>query len=374
MQQLYRQHPSDIHLLAEVSPYPLPMDGHNTVVLVSRSAYERNPGVAAHIPDGATVHVRDGGLPNECEIDTLPVDDRVTRVIGIGGGSVMDVAKVYTARLACRGHHGAGMLVTDASLLNGYWKRRQEIELRLIPSLLGSSAELTRWSSLWSPEDGRKTSLVHHFLYADRVVYDPDLCASADARAITITALDCLAHAVEACWHPKFNFISDHHALAAIRLSVSTLAASPDWRQNAAARVSLAHAAAFGGLAFAQDGTSIAHALSYPLTSAGLDHGLASSMFLGKLLDRLSASRPDMHAQIATIFTKHGFPSTTSLDAAYRAFYARCGAARLLAGADLTALDPSMAADSARTYDKFDNSLIKLTRSETVALYSQLSA
>lgn len=370
--QRFLHHPYDIYLVSGSDAYPLDLEGLDTLVVVSKSVMESNPGVWRHIPRGSHVHLHAGSLPGTEDVSELPLKREVHRVIGIGGGSVLDVTKAYLARLVTEGRYGIDELIRDATLLDDYQEQRRDLELRLVPTLFGSAAELTRWCSFWSNNPACKRSLVHSILHADCVIYDEELAWSAPGNATTIAAMDCLAHAMETCWSVRHNVFADTLALAAIESSLGVLCHGMDWLKSSDAHSKLAQATVFSGLAFSQVGTSIAHALSYPLTLAGLPHGLASSVFIGSLLTRFASRRADIYERIGRLFERSGFSLGQGMDAAFDELYECCGARALLKKFPLTGFDPDLAAEQAQGYDKFRQGLVRLTPAEARELYATL--
>lgn len=370
MFQKYIHHPSDIYFYSRKPiENPFPDNKKECLVIVSKSAYERSDNLARYIPDHARIHMRSGSLPSIDEVRGIPSIPGLKYIIGIGGGAVMDVAKEYTALLLSDYRYGINELIADGNLLDSCQFRRPKIKLRLIPTLFGSSSELTKTCSFWALDGGRKFTLSHQSLYADSVVYDPALCQSASKELITISALDCLAHAMEACWNKNHCFITDHFALGAIRLCMNALSDNSADKEFS----DLAKAAALAGLAFAQNGTSLAHALSYPITlQSRVPHGLASSVFLGELLENLKTPRPEIYSSIAEIFFNAGFELAHGLCNAYQDFYKSIGAYDVLNQFDIKCINPCEAAKSARLYTKYYSSVITLFESQAVDLYKVL--
>nr|VFK12300.1 MAG: Iron-containing alcohol dehydrogenase [Candidatus Kentron sp. LPFa] len=372
MLQRYLPHPSDIYFCSEGSKDNLLLDDkEECLVIVSKSAYECGCNLERYIPDCARVHVRFGTLPCVDEVRNIPAIPGLKHIIGIGGGAVMDVAKACTALVLSDYRYGIDDLIADGNLLDSCQFRRPEIKLRLIPTLFGSSSELTKTCSFWDLDGGQKLTLSHPALYADSVVYDPLLSQPASKKTITISALDCLSHAMETCWNKKHCFITDKFALEAIRLCINALSGNSAGNKFS----DLAKAAAFAGLAFAQNGTSLAHALSYPITlQTRVSHGLASSVFLGELLEHMKVCRPEVYSSIAEIFFDAGFESTHGLRGAYRDFYINSGAHELLGQFDIKCIDPQNAARSAELYKKYYATIMTLSEFQVVGFYKALAS
>jgi alcohol dehydrogenase class IV len=202
-------------------------------------------------------------------------------VVGIGGGSAMDVAKMI-AVLADQDPSRLGPDVDLGALLH----RPRISRLVLMPTTAGSGAELTRFATVY--QHGRKRSLDHPGVRADLVLVDPDLVASVPGGVAVASGLDALCQAVESSWAVRATDESRRLAGAALTALLPALGAvaagagcgDPDRRE------ALALGAALAGAAIDLTRTTAAHALSYPLTAGlGLPHGVAVALHLGWLAD-----------------------------------------------------------------------------------------
>ncbi|MBV9521646.1 MAG: iron-containing alcohol dehydrogenase [Alphaproteobacteria bacterium] len=196
-------------------------------------------------------------------------------ILAIGGGSVIDAAKVVAA---ARGDFGRVRRFLESGAGGA---ELAPLPLIAVPSTAGTGSEVTCWATAWDIQRAKKFSLELLGLYPEQAVIDPALSANMP-RALTIsTALDALSHALESLWNRNANPVSTNHAIAAARLILADLplaAAAPD-RLDLRAR--LARAALLAGLAFSNTRTALAHALSYPLTLRhGVPHGIACSFTL----------------------------------------------------------------------------------------------
>ena len=196
-------------------------------------------------------------------------------VIALGGGSVIDSAKVFAA---ARG---------DFAAMDAYLKKRVGAEtitpwpLIAVPTTAGTGSEVTCWGTVWDNAGGVKFSLAHPGLYPELSIVDPDLMVG-KSRDLTIqTGLDALSHALESLWNRSANPVSMAHAVAAARGVLSTLPALAGDLRNVELRERMARAATLAGFAFSNTKTAIAHSLSYPITLRhGVPHGIACSFSL----------------------------------------------------------------------------------------------
>ena len=225
------------------------------------------------------------GVPVFSTIETNPTLEQVQQamdfarpidpdwILAVGGGSVLDTAKVVRLALAC----GCSRLDDlPASVSRGAGKRGPL--LAAVPTTHGTGAELTMWTTVWDREKGRKHSLSFPGMYPDIAVYCPSLTHSLPLPVSFATTLDALSHALEALWNRNENPVADEFALAAATLVFENLEGLAD-PVPAAVRANLLRASLFAGLAFSSTRTAAAHSISYPLTLRfGVPHGIACSM------------------------------------------------------------------------------------------------
>lgn len=172
-------------------------------------------------------------------------------VIGLGGGSVMDAAKVAATEM--------------------------QKPFMAIPTTAGTGSEVTRFAALYDPEKKKKLSLDVNYPAVSLIDYK--LTLTLPQEQVASTGLDALCQAIEAYWSIYSNPLSDTHAEKAIGLVMSYLKES--WRGREKAREMMSLAALESGLAFSQTKTTAPHSVSYPLTiHYGVPHGLACGLTL----------------------------------------------------------------------------------------------
>jgi phosphonate metabolism-associated iron-containing alcohol dehydrogenase len=214
-------------------------------------------------------------------------------LVGLGGGSVLDIAKL----LRCRPPDDAGFDALVAALRGrAAWPALQLAPLWLVPTTAGTGSEVTRWATLWDTdaEVALERSFDEPFGFADRAFVDPALSLSCPREVTRDTALDALAHALESIWNHHANPVSDALAVSAARRIIATLPLVLAQPRGLEHRHELSLAALEAGLAFAQTRTALAHALSYELTlEQGMPHGRACALWLSTAW-RMAAGR-DAH-------------------------------------------------------------------------------
>lgn len=202
-----------------------------------------------------------------------------TVLVGIGGGSVMDVAKWLRLRPPSGDARELEMLLASSVQPLG-WERH---ELWLIPTTAGTGSEVTRWSTLWDTDSkpAAKRSFDQAYAYADKAVVDPLLSLSCPRTVVLHSGLDAFGHCLEVLWNRYRNPISVALAIDAAQAIIRSLPVALKTPDDLVARADLAHAALQAGMAFSQTRTALAHALSYSLTiEQGVDHGAAVAVWL----------------------------------------------------------------------------------------------
>jgi len=214
------------------------------------------------------------------QIGTLP-----PLIFAIGGGSVIDIAKILIALDALELSADADGILRIIERKEYEQYPRRGIELIALPSTSGTGSELTRWATIWDTENKKKYSVERSDLYPSQAWIDPVLTSRAP-KAITVsTGLDALSHAIEAYWSVLSNPVVRKLSSQAISLVVKHLKTARDNPDDLAAREGMSLASVFAGLSFSQTRTTACHALSYPLTVRfGVPHGIAVSMSLIEMM------------------------------------------------------------------------------------------
>jgi alcohol dehydrogenase len=222
-------------------------------------------------PDIALLEVQTARFAN------LPRQPEV--IVALGGGSVIDSAKVFAA---ARG---------DFTAMDAFLKKRPGAEplspwaLIAVPTTAGTGSEVTCWGTVWDSAGGVKYSLAHPGLYPEYSIVDPELMVG-KPRDLTIqTGLDALSHSLESLWNRSANPVSMAHAVTAAKGVLTTLPQLVGDLGNVELRGRMARAATLAGFAFSNTKTAIAHSLSYPITLRhGVPHGIACSFSLPMII------------------------------------------------------------------------------------------
>lgn len=200
-------------------------------------------------------------------------------IVALGGGSVIDSAKVFAA---ASGDFGKVKLFLEEQ--KGA-EQLSAIPIIAVPTTAGTGSEVTCWGTVWDEANGKKYSLARPNLYPTHAVVDPRLMLGKPKLLTISTGLDALSHSLESLWNVNNNPVSANHAVFAARNILNALPRLVKNLGNIELREQVAMAALFAGLAFSNTKTAIAHSLSYPITLRhGVQHGIACSFSLPMVL------------------------------------------------------------------------------------------
>ncbi|MGI6004499.1 MAG: iron-containing alcohol dehydrogenase [Christensenellales bacterium] len=282
-------------------------------VLIMADPFLLSSGVAGAIGDTLTdkrVAYFDGIEPNpSCE--SIDEAAQVARemgadcVIGLGGGSVMDAAKM----VAClAGESGS---IYDYYQLGQKGLQKRRVGLILIPTTAGTGSEVTNVGVFTSRRTGKKLPMASQEFWADLALLDPELTYSMPGSLTAATGMDAFTHAIEAYWNLQSNPISSALAQSAIKMILQNIKVAYDQPGNQEARAQMLMASTMAGIAFSQTKTTGIHALSYPFTMFnGVPHGVGCALTLPVFI-RLSVQRQREKMQHLVDFL--GFDSVEAL-------------------------------------------------------------
>ena len=199
-------------------------------------------------------------------------------IIGIGGGSSMDVAKI------------TAVLLTNPQslkeLLNGSKIEKRGVPTLMIPTTAGTGAEATQNAIFLVPEEESKVGIVSSKMVPDWAILDPMLTLGLPPGITAATGMDALCHAIECYISKKANPLSDMYALRAISLISRSIRTAYREGKNIEARHDMLLAALFGGMCIASSSTTAVHALAYPLGGKyHIPHGLSNAVLLPYVME-----------------------------------------------------------------------------------------
>lgn len=198
-------------------------------------------------------------------------------IIGIGGGSVLDAAKVLS------------VMPTNPMSVEEMIKPNRisnpGLPTILIPTTAGTGSEVTPNAIVTFPEQELKIGIVSRYLLPDLVILDPVLTVSMPKLVTASTGMDALTHALESYISNKANPLSDMFALESMRLISKHIVAAYERPEDLDAREGMLIGSAYGGMALTSAGTAAVHAMAYPLGGKyNIPHGIANSMLLSHVM------------------------------------------------------------------------------------------
>jgi alcohol dehydrogenase class IV len=218
----------------------------------------------------------------------------VTSVVGFGGGSPMDVAKL------------AAYLLGSGDDLDSVWgvdiAKGPRLPLVLVPTTAGTGSEATPISVI-TCEGGVKLAVNARPLTADWAVLDPQLTVGLPRGVTAATGIDAIVHAIEAYTSARLkNPVSDALAREALRLLTANLLTACTEPQEMAAREAMLLGAHLAGLAFSNAPVAGVHALAYPLGGLHhLPHGVTNALMLRHVLQHNAEAAREHYAELAPI-------------------------------------------------------------------------
>lgn len=202
-------------------------------------------------------------------------------VIGFGGGSALDLAK-----LAAVFTQNQGDLKDYLNLTGSKKIAKRGIPKILIPTTSGTGTEVTNISVL--ALEKTKDVIVHDFLIADVAIVDPKFTLSIPPKVTAATGADALTHAIEAYVSVNANPYSNGLALQAIRLIGAALRTAVKNGADAEARTKMSYGSYLAGLAFFNAGVGAIHALAYPLGGQfHIAHGDSNAVLIPYVLNHI---------------------------------------------------------------------------------------
>lgn len=231
-----------------------------------------------------------GNVPPEPPLETIAEcleqarKSRCDLIIGLGGGSSMDVAKVIS------------VLLTNEKplqeLIGVNLVEKRGIPKILIPTSAGTGSEVTPIAILTDSAENLKKGIVSDYLFPEVAILDAGLTISLPPVATAASGMDALIHAIEAYTSVNASSMTDHLALRAIELIAANIRTAWADGANLDARRGMLEGSCLAGQAFANAGVTAVHAFAYPLGGEfHVPHGIANAVMLCAVLRfNLSAS------------------------------------------------------------------------------------
>jgi acetaldehyde dehydrogenase/alcohol dehydrogenase len=254
--------------------------------------------IRAHLPHGAGSHVFSDISPEPGEEQIRAgvaalAQMEATTIVAVGGGSVMDAAKIM--RLL---HEHPGVSLRELSLpfldarkrVAQYPQTNHSVGLVAVPTTSGTGSEVSPAAVMTVGQ--RKVTLVDYSLVPDLAVVDPRMTLSMPPSLTADTGVDALTHALEAGVSIFASPYTDAFCLQAINLILEALPRAVRDGSDLEARTAMANAATIAGLAFSNAFVGVGHALAHAVGARfGIPHGRSCGIFLPHIL-RYNAALP----------------------------------------------------------------------------------
>jgi len=285
-------------------------------------------------------------------------------IIGFGGGSPMDTAKVI-----------AHLVGSDQPLETMYGVGKAvgtSLPLLLIPTTSGTGSEVTNVAIITTGKTAKK-GVVADSLYADRVLLDANLTLGLPASITAATGIDAMVHAIEAYTSIRQkNPISDALALTALRKLRGSIVSAVNEPGNITARNDMLMGAMFAGQAFSNAPCAAVHALAYPLGGFfHVPHGLSNALVLTEVMKYNLPKADDWYGEIATDLGV-GSKGSDLIDEMLRIKDAT-KVPKTLSAVNITADAIPMMAEDAMTKDRLlMNNAREMTYDATVKIYESI--
>jgi len=199
-------------------------------------------------------------------------------VIGIGGGSAIDIAKI------------AAVLVTNDGSLADFFGidliPKPGIKTIIIPTTAGTGSEVTPIVILSDEKEKLKKGVVSPYLFPHLAVLDSGLTLGLPPHVTAATGMDSLIHAIEAFTSKNAYWMTDMMAREAIRLIIGNIRTSFANGSDLGARTHMLKGSLLAGMAFANAGVTAVHAFAYPIGAEfHIPHGVANSIMLAPVME-----------------------------------------------------------------------------------------
>jgi alcohol dehydrogenase class IV len=284
-------------------------------------------------------------------------------IVGFGGGSTMDVAKLVAAM------HGTNQTIHEVAGLERV--RGRATPLVQVPTTAGTGSEAGNRALITDPAARTKLVPNSNHLVADLAVVDPDLTLTVPPKVSAATGVDALAHCAEGYTNRLSHPFIDLYALEGIRLIGRYLGRVIADGSDREARAGMALGALYGGYSLGPVNTHAVHALAYPLgVRYHIAHGASNALIFPHVL---AFNAPALPERTATIVEALGLKVPPEQDAVFEAAYAYCqrlGIEMRMSALGVPRDDLASMADDANAIRRLlDNNPREIGRDEILAIY-----
>ncbi len=229
------------------------------------------------------------------EVVTLVESEGADCILGVGGGSSLDIAKMVSVMATNPG--------TVAEYFGIDLVKKPGLKTILIPTTAGTGSEVTPIVILSDHNEKLKKGVVSSHLFPDCALLDPELTTGLPPAVTAATGMDALIHAMEAFTSVNANSLSDMLAIKAMELIYNNIRTAYANGSNIAARQKMLEGSMLAGMAFATAGVTAVHAFAYPIGAEfHIPHGIANTIMLPPVMEFNLIGNLERFAHIARIF------------------------------------------------------------------------
>lgn len=204
-------------------------------------------------------------------------DASIDLIIAVGGGSVMDAAKL--ASIIVGADYSLRSLLQDSSIAKKY------IKTVMVPTTCGTGSEATCNAIVAIPEKQSKQGIVNNCMIPDYVILDANMIARLPQKIIAATGVDALAHVVECFTSKKATPLSDTYSKEGAVKIFRNIRRAYNNADDMEAKSEMMLGAFYGGVAITGSGTTAVHALSYPLGGKyHIPHGVSNAILFAHVM------------------------------------------------------------------------------------------
>jgi len=220
-------------------------------------------------------------------------------VIGLGGGSALDVAKLVAALLDVGPKIGEKQKIGEVFGIGNL--KGRSVPLICVSTTAGTGSEVSPNAILLDETDAMKKGVISPWLVPDAAYVDAELMLGVPPAVTAATGLDALTHCIEAYTNKFAHPVVDTWAIEGVRLIAGSLAEAVKDGGNLAAREKMALGSLYGGLCLGPVNTAAVHALSYPLGGRfHVAHGHANAILLPHVTRFNLTAAAERYADVAT--------------------------------------------------------------------------
>jgi len=245
--------------------------------------------------------------------------DHFDMLVGIGGGSSMDLAKSMSVLLTNPGEprdYLGTELVPNAG-----------VSCILIPTTSGTGAEATPNAIFSVPEKGVKLAIVSTRIIPDTAIIDPELTLTLPQKVTAASGVDAFTHCVESFVNPNSSPLNELYCVRGMELISGSLRRVCEEGSDLEARCDMALGAHYGGVCLTSAGAGAIHALAYPLGSRfHIPHGVSNSLMFSHVVKVNYPANPKKFARIAQILGENtdGLPAEEAAELSVQAIKRLC--------------------------------------------------